>query len=280
MALAALRGSRPVCLPLELYRPIIGELDSPEDICSVARVSRHLQLESEKFLYESAVVESIRSCIAFMKRVSACSRRALLVRSLQVEVDFEDNTPSISFLRLLSRGLEQLKNLRDLRLIVHELFSEDLSGSWILDRCTFKLHYLHCNFSVPDHSLLSFLQRQDGLTHLQLWVNGFLNQTDGALLPETYCVSPSFLPNLVALTAIDVDAFRLILTRPITHLAVLSALWSQSDWRAGFKAAGVTLKALCLRCPISAEDLAEISNYVPKLELFSMSNPKRTQVYY
>jgi hypothetical protein len=238
--------------------------------------------ESETLIYESVVIRSARGYIGFLKSVSACSRRALLVRSLNIDVELERYTPlaPISFLRLLSRGLERLTNLRDLALIVQKLFSEDLSGSWILDRCTFKLHSLRCCFSVPDHSLPSFLQRQDDLRHVQLRMNGFCRSTDGVLIPDPYCLSPSFLPNVVALTATDVDAFRLILTRPITHLAVRSAPWWQSDWRAGFRAAGVTLKALCLHYPISTEDLIEIPNYAPTLQLFSVSNPIGTEVNY
>jgi hypothetical protein len=273
--------SHPASLPLELYRPILGHLDSPGDLCSAARVSRYLQLESEQILYEAVAFHSLefdaalRGCIAFLKRVSACSRRALLVQSLKINVKLERYTSlaSTSFLRLLSRGLERLTNLSDLVLVVQELSTgQVLPGSWILDRCTFKLHSLYPHFSVPDHSLLSFLQTQDGLRQLRLFIR------PNNLLPETYCLSPKFLPNLVVLAAADVDAFRLILIRPITLLAVLNAPWGRSDWRAGFKA-GIALKALCIQIPMSAEDLVEIPKFTPKLELFSVySNTIRTEV--
>jgi hypothetical protein len=142
-------------------------------------------------------------------------------------VELPRYTSSISFLRLLSRGLQPLRNLRDLFLNAQGAFQgKPLSGSWHLDRCAFKLRSLGILFSVSDHSFLSFLQRQDELRHLELWakgpiefdvtMDGVFRPTNGPLIPETYWRSPSFLPNITSLAAYEYDAFRVALS-PISN---------------------------------------------------------------
>jgi hypothetical protein len=126
-----------------------------------------------------------------------------------------------------------------------------------------------------DHSLLSFLQTQDELRVLELYeANDF-----GPFSPEPSLLPQNFLPNLMALTSADVDAFPWTQSHFAEHLYILNNQWC-SGWRMGFAHAGATLKSLSFSGfgDLPMADLAVVLLHAPELELLSLCNLPRNNV--
>jgi hypothetical protein len=176
-------------------------------------------------------------------------------------------------LRLLSYALQGLTRLRELTLHIQDLFAARRSGSWILDRCNSKLHKLVSNFPIMDHIFLSFLQKQDELRVLEFYDTEDLD----SFMPEPSLLPHHFLPSVVALSSVDVDAFRLRFKCSMEHLQILNSPWS-SGWQMGFAHVGPTLKSLAIPIDVPMVNLAIALLYTPELQVLSPCNMPSTNV--
>jgi hypothetical protein len=143
-----------VCLPLDLYGPIIDYLDSKNDLLSLTQVSNPFQQESERFLYQGVMVRDGPTLATFCKAICASSRRADHVLSLCISIHYVDFDDGVVDIILLSQAFAQITRLLHLTL----LMPLNSLPSSIFETSQFQLYSLTSNDCVEDQGLLRFLE--------------------------------------------------------------------------------------------------------------------------
>jgi hypothetical protein len=200
-----------VSLPLEMFRAILLEVPSKRDLCAVARVSRSVQSEAERFIYhrlEFGSSTAMSTVVFILKRVCLSKILPLYVRhfALLVMLGFRRNSHCLATFQLLARFLGRVTRLRTLTLRL-PLF---LQGINVFDQCKFKLYML--DIDGLDEGFLSFIEKQ---TEIRIRKVGS-NLEHGLLLAGSNL--QIVLPNLKVLSASSDIANQLVSRSPTTHL--------------------------------------------------------------
>jgi hypothetical protein len=210
-----------ISLPVELYRPILREITTRRDLCSLARTSRILQSEAELMIYHHVSAETIDEIIKFCRTIRRAPRLARYTSSLGLSFfdgQFRSRGSVIwaAVYNIISDTLKLLTKLRHLDIRIPSEINGIVGGSCsrILDGCTFKLHKLTSMFRV-DSKMISFLQAQTEIHELYL-------TSLNAPLPS------GILPNLTTLSVPQLTqvSAETIAARYIRHLHVR---WTHLD---------------------------------------------------
>ncbi|KDR79977.1 hypothetical protein GALMADRAFT_1360813 [Galerina marginata CBS 339.88] len=170
-------------LPVELLRPIIQDLfENNADLCALSLVSKTVQLEAERVLYEVMALANELTHTKFLTCIIGSPRRAMLVRCYsQRGIRYSARKRLWDLLRPAMEGMVNLK-------IVAFQTTEVSSSTGFHGGYPFLLEALNFNgpYESNDHTLLKFLQLQSKLKQLDVeW-----SEEDKAL------ILPSTCPNL------------------------------------------------------------------------------------
>ncbi|KZT29560.1 hypothetical protein NEOLEDRAFT_1166994 [Neolentinus lepideus HHB14362 ss-1] len=207
-------------LPIEIYQEIIGHITSKSDLLSLSLISRAVQALAEIYIYRTIESRRRSRTEAFCQLVVRRPRIGPFVRSLTIANDerhtsYPARVPQ--FWDTIARALRRMPQLEVLR--VHDGFMNP--NARILERCTFSLRELSCDFAFND-DFVAFLDTQPRLTSID-WADND-NSARARNYFTNFSVKSPFPGSLPELRMLHTDSVGMAMTlvpgRPVTHLWV------------------------------------------------------------
>jgi hypothetical protein len=247
-------------IPVELYRPVLESAGSRSDLCVAARVSRSMQHEAERLIYQTIELRTLVEIVPAFRTLSKTARFDLYVTTLSIDIPkYHDPsaprkslTPLLrSFTGLISRTLQLLRNLKHLH--VSEIYGSNYS--WKFLPCNFRLRTFTFT-PLRSHDVVPFLHQQTDLQQLTLWTTSDHRWTAFPL---------NFLGSLAVLSAGPNIAKRLL---PGRRVAILRS-WSTRDvpLPSLLPLSAVTLRALDIGPGFIPDEYLQLPHLAPELEL-------------
>ena len=162
-------------LPLDLFRPIIEEIDDKNTICSLLLTSKTFQHDAERRLYHTPnppiPSPSPSTHVAFLSTITTNPRLASLVHKYIFNdvVTYGEN-PLWDLAKL---GLRAMVNLK----VLHFRASAGHPAAEILDGCSFQLEYLHWGSHSDEVAMKRILPQQPKLRDLYLECDSTIVET-------------------------------------------------------------------------------------------------------
>jgi hypothetical protein len=203
-----------VSLPIEMYRDIISEVNSLQDLRALARVSRIVQPEAERLIWRSYYSGFIPGIIRFCNALSSAPRFGPYVHELDLGPYIPndlDSTSDADIVDMLSRALEKTINLRILDIGLS--ISAPCTCSSLFERSTFQLHTFRPHWLLIDDRMVAFLARQPSIRYMHPRI-----RFDYLSLLEVDIPS-GVLPHLAIISGPDSFISNNLRDRPITHIS-------------------------------------------------------------
>lgn len=249
-----------ISLPVELYRPIVHNLEhNTTALLAIALASRELQLEAERFIYRSMALKSEVDQQKFLTCILECSRRASLV-----EMYSQDEVSYSGKFRLWSLLCNALNDMRNLKyLAIHTVLITD-SPSEFHRRYSFRLSTLDLRGHCSGNTLVvTFLQQQTQLESLSIeW-----SEEEGYLIATSTCPRLRFLRG-------NKGAIETFLPgRSVCALAWAPHPADSSSCPTHLASAFNNLRTLSYGGIIGCPDLSLIIRYLQQLEILRIVDP-------
>ena len=178
-----------ISIPVDILRIILGHLDQG-DLTRMCLLNKICCSCSQDVLYRDLYFLNILVCHTLAQSTHLARRvRSFITSSQHPE---------------LAKALRNMTCLRSLTLLNAYVSSN------VLDGCTFSLDTFSCGFPF-DESLSKFLQSQLGLREAHFLTN--------FSLPELFDLEPTYLPNLMRITAPYTWLPHIVSGRPVSEVS-------------------------------------------------------------
>jgi hypothetical protein len=204
-----------VPLPLELYRTIISEVKRPQDLQTLATVSRTIQPEAERRIWHRYDGNfNLQGTIRFCHALSSAPRFAPYVHELNLYSYIrapDDNLPSDEVIvEMLSGVFEQTTNLRSLAIGLSG--PAPCSCATLFERSAFHLHTFSPQWLLFDDRMTAFLAKQMSIRSLHPGIDFVRSPLLDVVIPQ------GILPQLAAISGTDGFIAKNIRNRPVSYI--------------------------------------------------------------
>ncbi|KAF9471993.1 hypothetical protein BDN70DRAFT_887492 [Pholiota conissans] len=254
-----------LAVPLELFRPIINNIEDLETLCNLCLSCDAFRAEAEHVLYRSYTSKHTdERHLLFLDTVQRNPRLAALVRSYRLEMDPLAHYSSTT-LDLIGSALQNMINLKDLSVAINPAKH---ANAVPLDKFNFQLKRLRWIEQEEDVSnevgdmFVQWLSTQKDLLHLD-W-----------LCRRTQLVKPPACPKLLSLRGTQKTMYALLPGRNIVRFQGVSIRGHGRDEMIDFDRVSTelaNLRSLSVRNYLQYNDyIALVDRYLPSLEYLEL----------